>query len=102
MFRSICHFAVFCFVIRAKAFFCPILATYTVSEPTSLVFDAQQAFSLVGYFSIYASDLREWLFNSRTEVGMRNYLGVGSGLGSREQANHISGVDSGVDFLLSV
>jgi hypothetical protein len=36
--------------------------------------------------------LREWLFHSRTGVGVRNSLGAGVG------ANNLLGVDLGVDF----
>jgi hypothetical protein len=46
------------------------------------------------------ANLREWLFYSRTGVGVlvRNSSGVGSGMGAR----HISGMDLGMDFLLAV
>jgi hypothetical protein len=46
--------------------------------------------------------LREWLFYSRSGVGvgLTNYLGLGSGVGMG--ANNFLGVDLGVDFLLSV
>jgi hypothetical protein len=40
--------------------------------------------------------LREWLFHSRSGLGVTNYSGVGSGVGVAEKKN--SGVDYGVDF----
>jgi hypothetical protein len=42
--------------------------------------------------------LREWLFHSRTGVGVRNSSGVGVVVGMGVGANNLSGVDLGVDF----
>jgi hypothetical protein len=51
-----------------------------------------------GSKSASSNHLREWLFHSRTGVGVRNSLGVGVGVGTGVGANNLFGVDLGVDF----
>jgi hypothetical protein len=49
---------------------------------------------------LHSKHLPEWLFHSRTGVGVRNSsgVGVGVGVGTGVGANNLFGVDLGVEF----
>jgi hypothetical protein len=63
---------------------------------------ALQFWAHLSYFAVVTSKhLREWLFHSRTGVGVGvgNSSGVGGGVGMGVGANNLSGVDSGVGVI---